>query len=217
MMIKRAITGIILLLLMFASGCVERRERAAHIDGSQYFPLNEGDRYVYSGVAGEIAVTRQIDSLFTRAYLDSAGKVITWEDFSRSSDGVFWNSVALAGVDLQVHFYPSLPFAPWSKIIGDTLLVPAVEIRSDSVNSHFRIQVECEIMAIEDVTTPAGTFPDCIKMRVKYTYLDEKVRRIFADEIVRWFARDVGIVRYQTGAVSGDLMQATVAGVNYPR
>lgn len=214
---RKIIIGIILFLTLTTWGCIERRERTAHIDGSQYFPLHEGDRYVYSGVPGEIAVTGQIDSLFTRAYLDSLGNVITWEDYNRSDGGVFWNNVALAQVDLQVHFYPPLPFAPWSKVIGDTLLVSAVEIRSDSVNSHFRIQVACEIMGIEDVTTPAGTFPDCIKMKVRYIYMDEKVRRIFADEIVRWFARDVGIVRYQTASISGDLMQATVGGVNYPR
>ncbi len=215
-MTGKTITGIVLLLLLLTAGCVERRERTARIDGSQYFPLNEGDRYIYSGVPGEITVTRQIDSLFTRTYLDSAGKIMTWEDFSRNEDGVFWNNVALAQVDLQVHFFPLLPFAPWSKIVGDTLLVSAVEIRSDSVNSHFRIQVACEILGIEDITTPAGTFRDCIKMKVRYSYLDEKVRKIFADEIIRWFARDVGIVRYQTSSISGDLIRATVGGVNYP-
>lgn len=215
-MVRNATAGIVLILLFLTLGCVERRERTTHFEAARYFPLNEGDRYFYSGVPGEITVSRQIDSLFTRAYLDSLGEVTTWEDFSRNEEGIFWNSVALSQVNLQVHFYPPLPFAPWSKIVGDTLLISAVEIRSDSVNSHFRIQVAYEIMAVEDITTPAGTFPECIQMKVRYSYLDEKVRKIFADEIIRWFARDLGIVRYQASSVSGDLMQATVGGVNFP-
>ncbi len=215
-MTQKIIIGLMLALVVLTGGCVERRERATKINPSEYFPLNEGDRYIYSGVAGEIKVTRQIDSLFTRTYYDSTGKVMTWEDFSRDEKGVYWNNMVLADKKLQVNFFPRLVFAPWSNIVGDTLLIPAVEIRSDSVDSHFRIQLSYEIEGVEDITTPAGKFPNCIKMKITYTYLDEKVRRIFAPEITRWFARDVGIVRYKTALVSGDLLEATVGGVNYP-
>ncbi|UCD18431.1 MAG: hypothetical protein JSV44_05855 [Candidatus Zixiibacteriota bacterium] len=211
------ITVSFIILAVFMIGCIKRVERPPRMDSTRYFPLSEGDAFVYTATPGEAIVTRQIDNLFTKTYYDSAGNEQAWEDYILRNDGVYLNNLAFGDARLPaVHFIPSLPFSPWSDFVGDTLLVTATEIRSDSVNSHLRIQVEYEIMAVERVTTPAGTFEDCIKVRMAYTPLGDAGQRLIAPEIYRWFAPDVGIVKFQTTLVTGELTRAVVGGFVYP-
>ncbi|MBN2226986.1 MAG: hypothetical protein JW763_06445 [candidate division Zixibacteria bacterium] len=217
MKIKTAILLIILAVMM--CGCVERLERPKKIIPSDYFPLHEGDRYLFSSSKGEAVVTRQLDNLFTKTYYDSAGHPLSHEDYILDEHGgVYWNNMYFGSARLaSVHFVPSLPFAPWSNIVGDTLLVSAVEIRSDSTNTHVRVQVAYEIMAIESVVTPAGLFEDCVKVRMSYSALGGAASRVIAPEIIRWFARDVGVVKFETSLIKGELLEATVDGVSYPQ
>ena len=214
------IKAVVLLIVLAAliCGCVERLERPRKIIPSDYFPLHEGDRFLYSTSQGEAVVTRRLDNLFTKTYYDSAGNPQSHEDYVLGERGVYWNNMYFGSTRLTaVHFVPSLPFAPWSNIVGDTLLISAVEIRSDSVNTHVRVQVEYEIMAVESVVTPAGIFEDCIKVRMTYIPLGNPVGRVIAPEITRWFARDVGIVKAETSLIKSELLEATIDGVEYPQ
>ena len=71
-------------------------------------------------------------------------------------------------------------------------------------------------MAIDTILTPAGNFPDCIKIKMIYRLLDEAESSFIDGETMLWFARDIGIVKYESSLESGDLLQATVAGKTYP-
>lgn len=215
---KLKVTILLVVLAALVCGCIERVERPRKITPADYFPLHEGDRFLYSTSQGETVVTHQYDNLFTKTYYDSSGNVQSHEDYVLDERGVQWNSIYFGKARLtSVHFVPSLPFAPWSNIVGDTLLIAAVEVRADSVNTHVRVQVEYEILAVETVVTPAGIFEDCIKVKMAYTPLGTEAARLIAPEITRWFARDVGIVKFETALVGGELIEATVDGVDYPQ
>jgi hypothetical protein len=140
-----------------------------------------------------------------------------WRDIIRTSDGIWLKSlnIALPGIP-EIHFEPPLPFAPWSNVVGDTLHHNSIEIRADSINSHLRILAEYEIMEIDSIMTPAGIFNDCIKVLLTYRTLDDTESKYLDGESIYWYARDIGIVRFQTPFDSGQLLQATIAGVVYP-
>lgn len=214
-MTKKALL-LILALLLFIS-CIQKIERPSRIDPSRYFPLNVGDEYIYSGAVRKVVTSNNIGHLFTRAFLDSTGNMIRREDVVKTNDGIILKSrFSVSSRTPIINFEPPLPYSPWTNLVGDTLLFNTVEIRADSINSHLRAQVKYEIMDIDTARTPSGSFPDCIKIKMIYRLLDEAESSFIDGESILWFARDIGIVKYETPMESGELLQATVAGKTYP-
>lgn len=214
-MTKNALLVVLAFLLFI--GCIQKIERPNRIDPARYFPLNVGDEYIYSGAVRKVVTSNDIEHLFTRTFLDSTGNLIRREDVVKTNDGIMLKSRFSKSSRIPIiNFDPPLPYSPWTNLIGDTLLFNTVEIRADSINSHLRAQVKYEIMAIDTVRTVSGDFPDCIKIRMLYRLLDEAESSFIDGETVLWFARDIGIVKYTTPLENGVLLQATVAGKNYP-
>ena len=214
-MTKKALLPILALLLFIC--CIQKIERPSRIDPSRYFPLNVGDEYIYSGAVRKVVTSNDIEHLFTRAFLDSTGNMIRREDVVKTNDGIMLKSrFSVSSRTPIINFEPPLPYSPWTNLIGDTLLFNTVEIRADSINSHLRAQVKYEIMDIDTVRTPSGSFADCIKIKMIYRLLDEGESSFIDGESILWFARDIGIVKYETPMEKGELLQATVAGKTYP-
>jgi hypothetical protein len=179
--------------------------------------LNSGDVFYFSNRADKAEVTNSIGNLFTFTYYDSSGNTLWWEDYLKDKSGVKWNNIVLNMPEVpSITFEPPLPFSPWSDLIGDTLMFSAVEIRSDSINSHFRISVKYEVMAIEDITTPAGIFMRCVKIRRDYETSDRAKVKMLDGRSFWWFAKDVGCVKYESAEVSFELVRATINKVNLP-
>lgn len=205
------------LSLVIGFGCIKRVERSGKIEYARFLPLADGDQWQFSGPLGKMLVTGNINDLYTCSFSDSAGKVIFWEDLIKTERGLALKNKIYGGSRRSsVHFEPYLPFAPWSHFVGDTVLFSAAEIRGDSANTHLRIQVEYEIMAVEPVTTPAGNFPDCIKMRMSYKRLYSAREYMPEGNSVWWFAKDVGIVRYSIPEGAGELLKAKIDGRTLP-
>lgn len=203
--------------VIVSSGCIKRVERQTRLDSKRYFPLNKGDEYHYSGKIGQIAVTNVIGSLYTLTYYDSTGEISKWEDYLKDEAGVtlkniVWNSSEIP----SIHFEPALPFSPWSNVVGDTLLFSAVGIRGDSANTHLPILVQYEVVATETISTTAGNFTDCIKIRMFLSTLNSGAAGRLDGESFWWFANDVGLVKYQSPEGSGELRKARVGGQDYP-
>ena len=214
-MTKKALL-IILALFLFIS-CIQKIERPSRIDPSRYFPLNVGDEYIYSGSVRKVVTSNDIEHLYTRTFLDSTGNMIRREDVIKTDDGIMLKSRFSVSDKIPIiNFDPPLPYSPWTNLIGDTLLITTVEIRADSINSHLRAQIKYEIMDIATVRTPSGSFADCIKIKMIYRLLDEGEASFIEGESILWFARDIGLVKYETPLESGTLLQATVAGKTYP-
>jgi len=210
------VTGLIIIIIF--SGCIERRDHPIGIDYIRYFPLNEGNRYVYSGPLGTAEVTDEIGRLYTFTYYDTLGNITGWRDYSISLSRIYLqNIIPNDTLKKPVFFEPGIPFSPWINLIGDTLLYDGAEVRADSVNSHYRIRVEYEILDIEDIITPAGTFDDCIKVSMNYRTLGNGDQKYFDGETIWWYAADVGIVKYEGPEESGELLEARVDKTTYPK
>jgi len=209
--------GIVLLAVLLIPGCIRKTERPRKIDVASYYPLNLQDNHIYSGKIRSAVTSGAYEGVFTRTYMDSTGELVKWEDFIRNDRGIWLRSRILADTSIpHISFEPPLPAAPWSGVIGDTLHFSAVEIIDDSVNSHLRIHVECEILAIETLAGPAGLYENCIKMRMNYRTLDPGGISDLDGEYIFWFAEDIGIVKYIIPGDEGELLQATVGGKNWP-
>jgi hypothetical protein len=193
-----------LIVLLIQVACVERVERPQKIDFNRYFPMAVENEYFYSTQAHKVTINNILDnSLYTFTYSDSSGNSLWWVDYFKSESGVKWKNIVVNSTKIPAIFFePPLPFSPWSNTVGDTLLYSGIEIRADSVNTHVPIMVEYEVMAIEDINTPAGLFADCIKM------LD--------GESFYWFALDVGLIKYVSAGISSELVRATTYDRQYP-
>lgn len=209
--------AILLLSVIMLSGCIRKVDRPYRIDPSRYFPLNVGDEYLYSGAIRKVVTSRDIEHLFTRAFLDSTGNLVKREDFVISESGVRLKSIfTVSGKIPAIYFEPPLPYSPWTNLVGDTLLFNTVEIRGDSINNHLRAQVKYEVMSIDTLKMPSGVFEDCIKLKMVYRTLDDIDKKFLDGASLFWYARDIGIIKYTTPNGEGELLQATVGGENYP-
>lgn len=208
----------VLLLAALASftGCIKRTERQAKVDFTEYFPTNLGDYRSFDFVIDSSVVTRKIGNLVTVTNYDSSGQIIGWEDYIIKPNGIYHKNL-ISLTSLSIHYEPAIPYTPWSRIIGDTLLINAVEIRNDSANTHLRIRLEYEIVALDTITTPAGTFDDCIKVQVAYETLDPTGPPRYDGVSNMWFARGVGLVRYSAFGKTAELKAANIDGTTYPK
>jgi len=217
--VKRyGLIGFILIAAVFFNpGCIKRVERPGNTDLLRYMPLHQWDNFQYSGPMGRAVVSGNINDLFTLTYYDKTDKILFWQDLLKNDRGIFWkNLVVRKKGQPPLSFEPALPFAPWSRVAGDTLLFSSAEIRGDSANTHMHIQIEYEIMGTEIVTVPAGTFMDCIKLRMSFKSLYNGEKELLSGDRYLWFAHDVGIVRYAFPDGAGELLSAKVDGKTYP-
>lgn len=210
------ISIILILISIVPAACIKKIDHSGRTDFFRFFPLNQWDQFQYSGPMGKAVVSAKFNDLYTITYYDRTGRIYLWQDFLKSDRAITWKNAVPAGNNIPaVHFEPALPFIPWSRTIGDTLLVSSSEIRADSANSHLHLQVEYEIVTAGPITTPAGTFPDCVQIRMSFKSLYTKEKRIFGVSHW-WFARDIGIVKYILPEGSGELLSARIDGKNLP-
>jgi len=208
---------LLILPIILLGGCIKKIERPTRIDPSRYFPLNKGDEYLYSGPIRKVVTSNDIDLLFTRAFLDSTGNLVKREDVVIADDGVRLKSIfTLSDKIPTINFEPPLPYSPWTNLVGDTLLFNTVEIRSDSINSHLRVIVKFEVLSTDTLKMASGEFGNCIKLKMIYRTIDETESKFLDGVSYFWYVRDIGIVKYATPTISGELLQATVGGENYP-
>ena len=94
--------------------------------------------------------------------------------------------IAAAIFDPPVTFFPAeLPLGHTWQIIAETELKLAGAVISTSI---------IEVVAIEDVHTPAGVFQDCVKLKIQQN--DDTVLGVFRQTSYQWLAPDVGPVKY---------------------
>lgn len=85
------------------------------------------------------------------------------------------------------------------------------------------------VEGIEDVTVPAGTFNDCLRIKFVENRTVKGANHVESTEATRWLARGVGIVKQTETEIqfvdgteverdisNEELLSATVEGINYP-
>lgn len=217
MSIRWIAVSLSVLLLLSTPTCIKRAERPVKADYSKFFPLADGDYYIFSGPEGKAMLTQSIGDLYTFTHYDSTGKVIFWKDFLKTDHAIGWQSIVYKKSNIpDISFEPPLPFLPWTEKVGDTILFSSAEIRHDSANTHLRLQIEYTTYGIASVSTPAGIFNDCIEIKMTHKTLYNKEKNFLEGDSYWWFARNIGIVKYITPEGAGELIQAKVDGRTYP-
>jgi hypothetical protein len=128
-------------------------------------------------------------------------------------------------------FNPPLMNSPPKLSVGTrgTFKSTMTHKESSGFKATAKITVEMIVEGIEDVTVPAGTFEDCLKISIKR---DSIVKKLNHEELslgTYWFAKGIGMVkREETNTMTNnnvveeteisteELLSATVGGVNYP-
>jgi hypothetical protein len=84
---------------------------------------------------------------------------------------------------------------------------------------------ETTVEGVEDVTVPAGTFENCLKIKIIYNMVSSDVSDTESGEITMWLAKGVGMVKQsheetetedgdvETSTSTDELVSATVGGV----
>jgi len=168
---------------------------------SDYFPLVPGSRWTYD-VGGNTA----IDSVVGDSALDGRPCVVVLRDYAPeywtkqlTEVRQFTSLVATRGgqdYELEaryrlVYALPLIEGATWSESYRDTIVLVGTDtvLLKDSLASH--------VAAIEDITTPAGTFIQCYRVETHREV--EAAELSFTDDYSEWLAPGVGVVRRVTG------------------
>jgi hypothetical protein len=180
------------------SGC---SDMAFYRAKSDYFPLLPGSRWTYD-IAGNTA----IDSVVGDSSVDGRPCVVVLRDYAPeywtkqiTEVRQFTSLVAKrSGQDYVlekryrlVYALPLIEGTTWSESYRDTVLLQGTDtvFVKDSLSSR--------VAAIEDITTPAGTFLQCY--RIETSRAVEAAELSFTDNYTEWLAPGVGLVKRVTG------------------
>ena len=202
-------------LLIISLDCEKR------FQGTDYYPLKMGNNYEYSGSMGKSAVTNEIgdekEKVYVISFYDQTGNIAWTEEFVAKEGKVFLRSFNPAKPVMPTFsFFPPLPFTPVSNKVGDKEVFQISEYHADSSVVNLRVKVDYAIEGIEDLSVPAGNFKKCIKMRITYTYLDTTSFKFMEGDNWWWYAKGVGMVKYQVMGGSGELLSAKIGDKSYP-
>jgi hypothetical protein len=192
-----------LLLVLFA-GCSDMTLYRA---GSDYFPLVQDTRWTYAegqvtlidSVAGDSSVAERGAVIVLRSFApefwvhDRTG---AWRYVERSVIRGGNEYVLEARYALQYQF-PLVFNASWSESFRDTVTVMGNE------TLYIKDSLAGRVAAIEDVTTPAGTFSDCYRVEI---FRSEQVESLVETQQIDWLAPGVGLVKRLVGADSTVLL-----------
>jgi hypothetical protein len=194
--VRRVVFGLAAGLLL--TGCSDMVFYRAKSD---YFPLVPGCRWTYD-VNGHAAV----DSVVGDSALDGRACVVVLRDYAPE----YWTKqlteirqftdlvVSRGGEDFElerryrlVYALPLIEGATWSEAYNDTVVLQG----TDSV--FVRDSAASRVAAIEDITTPAGTFIQCYRIE---THRDVTAAELsFSADYIEWLAPGVGLVKRTSG------------------
>ncbi|MBN2355742.1 hypothetical protein JXO59_06490 [candidate division KSB1 bacterium] len=176
-----------------------------------YFPLKLGYTWFYSGLIHTMEVTEvamlQKGEQYTIAMYDSSETILCKETYLLKGKQIYWTSFQPDVATIpNIYFEPAIPIAPISDKIGETFSLHVFEKRDDGTGCRVRVTGRIEDAGSQK--TGIGTFADCIKMHLQYEYLDEACSRLLAGSTYYWYARDVGIIRFEMPSGEGELSSA---------
>jgi len=206
---------ILLLASIYLLNCSDRGNRFKPI---YYFPIKTGHSWVFNGEIHKLEivdVSQDVgDKIVTFAYYDSLSTLLWNEQYNLIKNQIYLRSFEPRTKVLpSISFEPALPFAPISAKVGHKMQRESIETQtdSDSLEHTMAILVEYLVEAVEDVKVPAGTFLDCVKMKINIIYPPSPYRPYFIGEQYWWFAPLVGPVKYDLPSARGELVSMKVS------
>ncbi len=174
---------------------------------ADYWPVESGAYWEYDSPIKRIEVSDASGSpgerVMTLSYMDSSGMILWRESIVTKQQGLFWQTMTTpTGTWPEIQFNPPLPITPQSDQPEALYTVYGHEKRGqDSLLIHVTFQID----GFETVETPAGSFTDCLKMSMNYNYNSTSMPPLLAGRSVFWFARGIGLVRFQLPSGQGSL------------
>lgn len=179
-------------------------------DTTDHYPLGQGDRWAYLGTWGAhtstISGTTQVLGVQYANKVESDGFTQYWRatpeglttaGFSDGSDQIILDPPLLI---------PNGMTLKQMRAQTTTVFVNGVPTGEGEVVLHF--------LQVDDVLTPAGHFPECMKLDLQLTVPGASER------FHQWLAKGLGEVKWDDTAFGGNgtsvLESATVGGVSYP-
>ena len=223
-------------------------------NAADYWPLNVGDTYTNSSNCTFACHTNKNpgSGTFTEVKTDSifgtetVGGITGYKrgNLVNGDYNVFSNSDGLKMLKQynveglfpgttwsQFIFEPPVTFLPATFSLGTHITGSGLGHFSDSTG--FQITgtgtVDSTVEAIEDVTVPAGTFYNCIKVSFKFSRTAANGSYQQIDDMTFWLAKGVGVVKdiekhtttlnglIDTETSTSELTNAKVGGVTYPQ
>ena len=196
------------------------RGNVSAYDMAEYFPLNQGDEWIYLNnfpYDGRLPVKKVIDG----TELVNGVETIKFENgdcYAMDSEGLKmykWNEPG----PMYLIFDPPRIIFPAQFDVGETYLGSiSAKVYSSDDDTFLDLTLTGNntviLKSVEDVTVPAGTFKDCLKIYTYTTLLQDHFGGAITTE---WYARNVGLIKSieYDGSVVTVLISATVDGVHY--
>ena len=192
---------------------------------AEYFPLAQGDTWTYREEDGELTTpiisgTESINGVNAAKMIDEDGDY----QLHTNSNGITWyktyDADDLAGCGWsQSVFTPPITITPAEVSIGakytSNFTTNYSNCRGESKTTSS--STEWTIEGIEDVTVTAGTFKDCLKLKIKFNNIFSDEGQIQSSEATMWLAKGVGKVKWiNNSGYTRYLINAIVGGVSYP-
>jgi hypothetical protein len=196
---------------------------------SEYFPLGQGDTWTYREEDEELTVktisgTEKINGVDAAKMIDEDGDYQLWTN----SNGLVWykeydaDDIPGCGWE-QLIFNPPINASGPVVFVGSTYASNTTLTETDCTGSSATssLSYEFSIEGIENVTVPAGTFINCLKIKGNLTVNGSTQ----TSEMTIWLAKGLGEVKSiniskQNGSIVNtwtiDLVNAVVGGVSYP-
>lgn len=201
-----------ILLFIYISilgGCTNQRNKH---HPTAYFPVQVGNVWIFDGDISKMEITsiapNEQGDIVTMSYYDSSDALLWKEKYIHLKDQLYFKSFdPNTSILPQVLFDPALPLAPFSSKPGHKIMLEGKETHLDSIPSETQIALTYEIESIEDVTVPAGTFRNCIKMKINVEYPQFALKPFFIGDQYWWFAPMVGPVKYDLPSAYGELAE----------
>lgn len=210
-----------------SQACATTNQGGTTYNIAEYFPLGQGDTWFFS--YGEEPTT--ISGTETINGVDAV-KMITgvenWYQLFTNSNGITYykvydaNDIEGCGWSQSVYI-PPITILPAEVSIGvkytsnfTTYYTNCTGFEDTETSS-----TEATVEGTEDVTVPAGTFKDCLKIKIKGNNLFSDTGQVETGERIWWLAKGVGKVKdteiEDTEEDTKELISATVGGVHYPQ
>jgi len=209
--------SIFVLLGVLWAGCTQQE-----FNGALYSSFRQGNEYVYSHAHLKSVVQSEKETPEGIEYvvvsLDSAGNELMREVYIKQGNRLLWKELDGTAMGMLRYSYdPPLWAVPFSDQMGKTDSYVSQEARSDAQKTRLRIRVDTVIENIEAVRVAAGNFPACIKVKSTITYLDSTSSPFIQGDARWWYARGMGVVKYQTPEGDGELVSAKIDGRILPK
>jgi len=202
---------------------------------AEYFPLGQGDTWTYREKDGSLSTytisgTETIDGVVAVKRMEQDGDYIL---FTSDSNGLKmyknydinelgWN---------QLIYKPPINILPGEISVGTKQTFNSTVYYTDSkgASKTGTTSWDATVEGVEDITVPAGTFKDCLKVKITRNLTSSDGKHQENSVSTPWLAKGVGVVKetgqgteidngdVKTFTYTDELASATVGGVHYPK